>query len=149
MPSVITAHTYLGVFKVSVCIYHYTPQATLYEGLFVQYFLSIYSRGACWTSCLSNYVNSLQHRSARLYVYIYIYIYIEGTHEAFDHLVSFSSSRETISWLRIELPTTRFGLGISPILSSSLGSSRTKLARFHEIPNYFDNVSMPTLLVTA
>ena len=40
-------------------------------------------------------------------------------------MVSFLSSKETILRLGIEPPTTPFNLGISPLSSSSLGSSRT------------------------
>ena len=52
----------------------------------------------------------------------------------FDHLTSFLSSREMISWVEIELPTAPFNLGISPLSSCSLGSSQT--------PNFnYDNIT--------
>lgn len=43
-----------------------------------------------------------------------------------DHLTSFSSSRESISWPGLELPTTPFSLGTFSLSSYSLRSSRTR-----------------------
>ena len=52
------------------------------------------------------------------------------THETrqvlLDHVASSPASRETVSRLGIELPTTMFSLGTSPLSPRSLGSSLTK-----------------------
>ena len=46
--------------------------------------------------------------------FVFIYFFFRGIHEVFFyHLASFPSSRETISWSRIEPPTTPFDLGTS------------------------------------
>jgi hypothetical protein len=42
-----------------------------------------------------------------------------------DHLASFPLREEMVFTARIKPPTTMLGLGTSPLLSSSLGSSRT------------------------
>lgn len=73
-----------------------------------------------------------------LLVYFYFisfYLFIYAIHEALDHLTSFSSSRKTISWSRIESPTTPFALSTFPLSSSSLRSSWTGLVwiRFAKI----------------
>ena len=66
---------------------------------------------------------------------LFMYLFIFAIHEVLDHLASFSSSREIISWSRIESPTTPFGLGTFPLSSSSLRSSWTRLVwiQFAEI----------------
>lgn len=50
-----------------------------------------------------------------------------GTEEALDHLASFLSSREMISRLGIEPPSTPFGLSTFPLSSGNLGSSWTNI----------------------
>ena len=57
-----------------------------------------------------------------LHMYIVFFLFF-GTHEAFNHLVSFSVKERDISQSGIESPTTLFGLGTPPLSSGSLGSS--------------------------
>ena len=54
----------------------------------------------------------------------FIYLFVR-THEALEHLASFTSSRKTISQLRIEPPNTPFNLGTYSPSSRILGSCQT------------------------
>ena len=67
------------------------------------------------------------HRENRQLVFVFVPCFVFGAHEVFFfyHLVSFPSSRETVSRPGIELSTTSFGLGTFPLSFGRLGSSRT------------------------
>jgi hypothetical protein len=56
--------------------------------------------------------------------YFYYYFWEHNRH--LTTWLDFSSSRETVSWLGSESPTTSFGLGTFPLSSGNLGSSQTK-----------------------
>ena len=64
-------------------------------------------------------------------LFIYLFFETEGrhanarAHEALDHLASFLSSKEEISQLGIELPTSSLRFGYLFTIIGSLGSSRT------------------------